>query len=346
MYGRPWFRIAFSFLLFVMLGTLGLICLLNAAFQRFSHSEFVALATTNAEFIRSAHLPQTDRLAGYLSQMLGVEARFHDAGKSDASHEAVTVAIEPGTELTLIRARPTLRDVLLRPVALVTLLAFWALWFALAWSVVRPYLKAQRLALLGQMVTGLAHEIQNPVSAIRLHGQLLAQAQPEGANLIVAEASKIESLVNQWLFLARPEPPRKTEIQAAELIGQTVRLLTPAAEHARVQIVIKAASGQTLCVDARRMGQVFHNLILNAIQAMPKGGTLTITAEGSTIDFADTGPGFSTRALKHWSEMLFSEKEGGMGVGLSVAHEIVTAHGGKLTVANRPAGGALVRINL
>ncbi len=343
---RLWFRLAVSFLLFVAAGTIGLVLLLNAAFQRLSYREFAALATANADFLRAGHFAPTDQLARYLSQMLGVEVRFLRVAAPDARHETVTVPVEPGVELTLIRERPTLRASLLRPVSLMALAAFWALWFALAWSVVRPYLQAQRLALLGQMATALAHEIQNPVAAIRLHAQLLEQAQPEAAALIVDEATAIEGLVNQWMFLARPEPPRMTELALAELLDQAVRRLTPAAEHARVQIVMDAARARRLPGDARRLGQVFHNLILNAIQAMPAGGTLTITARDRSLSFADTGPGFSPTALTRWAEMLYSEKEGGMGIGLSVAREIIHAHGGRLTVANRPAGGALVRIEL
>jgi signal transduction histidine kinase len=95
-----------------------------------------------------------------------------------------------------------------------------------------------------------------------------------------------------------------------------------------------------------RLGQVFHNIILNAIQAMPEGGTLSITVSEKDIRFADTGPGFSPAALRRGVEMLYSEKEGGMGLGLSVASNIVRAHGGRLIVGNRPEGGAVVRILL
>lgn len=343
---RLWLRITVSFLLFIAAGTVGLVVVLNAAFQRLSHAEFVALASANADFIRDTHLAPTGQLASYLSQMLGVEVQFRRRAAPDPRHEAVTVAVAPDVDLTLIRERPTLGAVLLRPVTLGALAAFWGLWFALAWAVIWPYLQTQRLALLGQMATALAHEIQNPVAAIRLHGQLLADAQPEAAGLIVDEAAKIEGLVNQWLLLARPEPPRKTDVALAPLLEQTVRVLTPAAEHARVRIEVDAARDQHLLADSRRLGQVFHNVILNAIQAMPTGGTLAITARDRTIRFADTGPGFSPTALNRWAELLYSEKEGGMGIGLNVAREIVHAHGGRLTVANRPEGGALVRVEL
>jgi signal transduction histidine kinase len=162
----------------------------------------------------------------------------------------------------------------------------------------------------------------------------------------VDEATKIEGLVNQWMFLVRPEPPRKTSVKLGELLERTVKLLAPAAEHARVNVVVKS-EGESVCeADARRLGQVFHNIMLNAIQAMPTGGTLSITLRARAIEFADTGPGFSAAALTRWSEMLFSEKEGGMGIGLNVAQEIVRAHGGRITVGNRPEGGAVVRIEL
>src|SRR3954453_21115752 len=126
---RLGFRIAVSFLLFVAAGTVGLIFLLTTAFQRLSHTEFLSLASANADFIRSEHLPRTPRLASYLSSMLGAEGHFDTVPVPDANHESVKVAIEPGVEMTLIRERPTLRGLLLRPVTLAALTAFWALWF-------------------------------------------------------------------------------------------------------------------------------------------------------------------------------------------------------------------------
>ena len=341
-----WVRVVVSFLLFLAIGTVGLFLVLNAAFQRLSRSEFVALAQSNGNFIAAIGLPPTDQLADYLSQMLGVEATFRHVPAPDARHEAITVAVKPGVDLTLIRERPTLGALVRRPTTLIALAFFWSLWFALAWVVVRPFLQAHRLAMLGQMATALAHEIQNPVAAIRLHAQLLEQTHRDPAALIVGEAATIERLVNQWMFLARPDPPRKTEVALAELLDQTVSVLTPAAEHARVRIVVDADREDRLQADARRLCQAFHNIILNAIQAMPTGGKLSITARDHVLSFADTGPGFSRTALVRWAEMLFTEKEGGMGIGLSMAQEVVRAHGGRLTVTNRPEGGALVRIEL
>jgi signal transduction histidine kinase len=370
MHRRHWIRIAGPLVVFAAVGTVGVAFLLNAAVQRQSHSEFVALAEAdadfirdtlageaeqeakgsagkiNADFVREAQAVQSKFQAGHAGQMRGVEVRFQREAAPDGRHEALTVPINAGVEMTLIRERPRLGEVLLQPISLGALTAFWALWAALAWAVTLPYLDAQRLGLLGSIATSLAHEIRNPIAAIRLHGQLLEQTEPVGAGLIVNEAVKIEDLLNQWMFLTRPEPPRKKEIALMELITATVRVLKPAADHAKVQVAITAAAPRNVQADIHRLGQVFHNVMLNAIQAMPKGGTLSINVSVNEVSFADTGAGFSPAALRRGAEMLYSEKEGGMGLGLSVAQSIVQAHGGRLTFCNRPEGGAVVRIEI
>ena len=347
-----------------------MIFLLNAAFQSRSHSEFLALAEadsdyirdtieaknqagaggiavkTKADFMRDAEIAQTEFLTGHLNQFRGVDAKLQHLAAPDARHESVTVPINSGAELTLIRERPRLRDMLLQPICLGALTAFWALWFALAWAVTLPYLNAQRFGLLGSIAASLAHEIRNPIAAIRLHGRLLEQTEPVGAGLIVYEAAKIEDMLSQCMFLARPEPPRKTEIALVELIANTVRVLAPAADHAKVEIVVTASPYRRVQADIHRLGQVFHNIILNAIQAMPEGGILSIAVSEKEILFTDTGPGFSTMALRRAANTLYSEREGGMGLGLSVARKIVRAHEGQLIIGNRPEGGAVVRVVL
>ena len=272
----------------------------------------------------------------------------------------------------------------------------------------RARLQAERLATLGRMATGLAHEINNPVAAIKLHAQLLeagttsilTAASPDDGGtdslaIILSENAKIEALVNQWMFLARPQPPQTSPCDPSELIADALRVHAPAAAHARVQLVNETQSGHLIPADARRLGQAIGNVIVNAIQAMSgEGGTLTIRSRRSddsgasdehptsniqhptsnadaqaqragvlplncphdTTDFSqsleshpatlhllftDTGPGFSAAALARHAELFFSEKEGGMGIGLSVTAEILRAHGGDLRVENS-AHGAVV----
>ena len=224
--------------------------------------------------------------------------------------------------------------------------------------------QAERLATLGKMATGLAHEINNPVAAIRLHAQLLEEEvrgeQHERVTTILGETARIESLVSQWMFLARPQPPQTSPCDLAEIVESVGRALQPAAAHAEVRILNEVPTGLKASVDRRRISQAVTNIIMNAIQAAP-GGELIIrgraaasrhAAQGTSarqvieLSFADSGRGFSPTALERGPELFYSEKEGGMGVGLSVSSEIARGHGGELLLANQPQGGAVVTLIL
>jgi len=207
------------------------------------------------------------------------------------------------------------------------------------------------------MATGLAHEIRNPLAAIRMHAQLigsahngdLANTANDSLPVLLGEASKIEGLVQQWMFLARPQPPQITPADLGEIVAGVVRSLTPQAEHARVRLVNEVPAGLRARVDTSRLAQAIGNVTLNAIQAMPGGGTVTIRGEQDgavRLLFHDTGHGFSEPALAHHADLFFSEKEGGMGIGMSVTSEILKAHHGRLLVANAAEGGAVVTLEL
>ncbi len=217
--------------------------------------------------------------------------------------------------------------------------------------------QAERLAILGRMATGLAHEIHNPLSAIRMHGQLISADTRDldapvrdSIAIVLGETAKIESLVNQWMFLALPAPPETVPADLGELVKATLQVQAALAAHADVFLTNDVPDGLVTAVDARRLSQAISNIVINAIQAMPGGGALRISG---TVDlhrvrllFQDTGSGFSSAALARHAELFFSEKEGGMGIGLSVSAEIIKAHGGSLDVANGPKGGAVVTLTL
>jgi signal transduction histidine kinase len=429
-----WPRIAGSFLLFVAIGSSALVLWLQAMAQRESEHVFTALARTNAQFIKSAHLPPANRVAEPLGQVLGMRMFFRRNGGAltpppeDAlaveltrvvpSHgivrlnrdaEAIAMPIEPGIDLLLVRAREPNQGFLRHPSTLAVLGSFWLLSLALAWSVTRGVVQplrllasrlplieqdaepslpgmerndeigevaraylatraqlasererriaAERFALLGRMATGLAHEIHNPLSTIRLHAQLLSSApadelastNAESAPLLLSETARIESLVNQWMFLARPTPPQVSHTNLVEVVDGVVQTHAALARHAGVSIEVDTPRAVDADVDRRRFAQAVSNVVLNAIQAMPGGGRLVIraTAEGDArLVFRDTGAGFSADALARHAELFFSEKEGGMGIGLSVSTEILKAHGGSLLVENAPPHGARVTLGL
>ena len=213
---------------------------------------------------------------------------------------------------------------------------------------------AERLALLGRMTASLAHEVRNPLAAIRLHAQLLRGALPEAeretAALIEAESARIEALVGQWLHFARPTPPVLVPVELAEVVAQALRLLAPQAEHAGVRWANAAVGPAWVAGDAARLAQALQNLVLNAIQAMPRGGELRVALESGKgwhcLHVEDAGRGFSAAALEQAGEAFFSEREGGMGLGLTVAAETARAHGGRLRWENRSGGGARVTLEL
>ena len=164
------------------------------------------------------------------------------------------------------------------------------------------------------------------------------------------------------MFLARPQPPQISPCDFFEIVTASVRANAPSARHSGVQLVNELQPGLRVNGDARRLSQAVGNVIINAIHAMAaRGGTLTIRSRvresaGTThpgnspddsfceISFTDTGPGFSAAALARRAELFFSEKEGGMGIGLSVTSEIIRAHGGELRVANSPEGAVVTFI--
>jgi signal transduction histidine kinase len=215
--------------------------------------------------------------------------------------------------------------------------------------------QSEKLALLGRVATGLAHEIKNPVASIQLHAQLvdgdaLDDEAKKSLSLIQSESRVIDGLVNQWLYVARPAPPSTSLMDAREILLQTIDTIRAQAEHAGVAITHDAADELPLRGDRQRLAQAFRNLAINAIQAMPTGGTLTVAGTMADhtcrITFTDTGAGFSERALGSAADLFFSEREGGLGIGLNVVKEVITHHGGTLKCANVSPHGAQVTITL
>lgn len=226
--------------------------------------------------------------------------------------------------------------------------------------------RSERLATLGRIATSLAHEVRNPAAAIRLHTDLLlvkagegepgecdAGEEVESLRMIRDEVDRISSLVGQWLFVARPSPGRRVEVSLTNWIEETVAAQERAAAHGLVRLEFDAGASAIDCrvsVDRERIDQVLRNVVTNAIQAMPRGGRIRIECEGNAgtgiVCIEDEGPGFSEEALLRFGEPFFSEREGGMGIGLTLSKEVVTAHGGSIRAWNRETGGAVVEIRL
>ena len=216
--------------------------------------------------------------------------------------------------------------------------------------------QSERMATLGRIATSLAHEIKNPAAAIALHADLLARKvdadNAESVALIREEVERITDLINQWLFVARSRPARKEPHDLAALLENVRRRLEPVLDHCRADLVLEMAADSPplrISADAPRIEQAFRNLILNAAQAMPGGGQIRVAAGAengcAVVRIEDEGPGFSPAALERFGEPFFSEREGGMGIGLTLAREVVQAHGGSLE-PGRGRSGACVTCRL
>jgi signal transduction histidine kinase len=153
------------------------------------------------------------------------------------------------------------------------------------------------------------------------------------------------------MYLARPQPPERSRVPVRALVDRVIGECLPMIQHGGVAVQVEVPDGLAVQGDTRRLAQVLQNLVVNAVQAMGGMGRLAIRAaaidDGRVrIEVTDSGPGFSVAALEHARELFYSEREGGMGVGLSVCDEIVTAHDGTLTLRNGAQGGGIVTLEL
>jgi two-component system, NtrC family, sensor kinase len=226
----------------------------------------------------------------------------------------------------------------------------------------RRLYRTERLATTGQLAAGAAHEIRNPLASIRSTIQFfkgrLAQ-EPEGAEMVadlLEETDRINAIVEGMLSFSRPTEPHLANIDIAEMISQTMRLLEPTARKSHVEIRTHFPSEPALVrADADQLKQVFLNVAMNALQAMPEGGELTILiSRWSTAadrpawkaEFADTGAGIAPEDLENVFDPFFTTKRDGTGLGLSICHSIIQAHGGEIEVESTLGQGTRVDIHL
>ncbi len=346
-----------GFLAFIIAGSLLLLAWLRQREREESNRLFQALAQADAEFVRRMNLPRSGKLAQDLEQLLGMQIEFRAAGTAPANTEdRLTIRLDDKNDMIFTRT-PVVSSLSLRdPATLNAFIAFWLISGLMGWLLVRERLKraqSERLAMLGRVATSLAHDIKNPLASIQLHAQLMTPQNEEDAQaikLIENESEVIAGLVNQWLHLANPLPPKLVKLDLTECIRGVSRNIKAQARHAGVEIKLDLPAPIWIMGDSQRLAQAMRNLMINAIQAMPRGGMLSISSHvtGTTFELrvSDSGTGFSESALAHGTELFFTEKEGGMGVGLNIVSTIIAAHGGTINLQNDPKGGAVIIVSL
>jgi signal transduction histidine kinase len=213
----------------------------------------------------------------------------------------------------------------------------------------RRALRAERLAAVGRMVTGFAHEVRNPLNAALLQLALLGRRIERGESApdavrpllgtVQSELQRIDRLVNDFLAFAQPRPPLHEPVDPADRLRAVVEALKPAAEAAGVSIELELGpSPPGFKADPERLREALYNLGQNAVEAMARGGTLTFRTRLSgpwlEIDVEDTGAGIADD--KHIFDAFYTTKPQGTGLGLTIVHRIVSDHDGHVRVRSRP----------
>jgi signal transduction histidine kinase len=222
----------------------------------------------------------------------------------------------------------------------------------------REVLRAEQLAALGQLAAGVAHEIRNPLTSIKLLVQTLREefevrgTPAEDLHVMEMEIRRVERCLQSFLDFARPPKPDFKPLDVTLPISQTLALIAGRARKQDVKLEFTPTTAPMLVTaDAEQLQQLLVNLALNALDAMPRGGTLRIdvqeTASGQIeLTTRDTGPGIAARVLPNLFKPFVSTKETGIGLGLVTSRRIAETHGGTLHAANLPAGGACFTLRL
>ena len=218
--------------------------------------------------------------------------------------------------------------------------------------------RADRLSSLGLLTAGLAHEIRNPLVAIRTFTQLLPERYDDAEfregfqGLALKEVDRICGLINDLLSFARPSKPNVSPEAIDDVVENIARILETQAKEKNVAIFREFSDNlPKVWIDREQMKQVFMNLILNAIQAMREGGSISIATRSVTrtgadpvgqfvqVEIRDTGVGIPEDNLQHIFDPFFTSKDEGSGLGLAVSHQIVQEHGGFVTVESTVGKG-------
>jgi len=218
----------------------------------------------------------------------------------------------------------------------------------------REIARNQRLASVGRLAAGVAHEVRNPLSSIKGFATYFKERYREVAedlhiaDLMIGEVERVDRVIGQLLDFARPVRIQPAMVGISELLADSLKLIESRAAQDGIEIQLRVDERiEAAVLDEDRVRQVLLNLYLNAFDAMVPGGKLTVSAESAQeggVEFrvADTGAGIAEADLAHVFDPYFTTKSSGTGLGLAIVHNIMEAHGGEIRIESRPGRGTVV----
>lgn len=218
-------------------------------------------------------------------------------------------------------------------------------------------MRAERLSALGELSASMAHEIRNPLGSIRGAAEILRDsyaeddARYEFVKILLKETDRLNGIVQEFLDFARPKRPEPVEADVNEAVQFVIGLISQEAKKAGVKIEHRLdplVGKQNIDIDL--MKQAILNLVLNAIQAMPSGGVLTVetclSGDEVVLTISDTGMGISEDDKKRLFTPFFTTKENGTGLGLAIVYRIIENHRGEIDVESAPGAGSKFKIRI
>lgn len=217
--------------------------------------------------------------------------------------------------------------------------------------------RAERLSTLGEMAAVLAHEIRNPLGSIRGTAEILrddyrpGDPKHEFIEIQIKETERLNHVVEDFLRMARPPAAKMRRCSLREELETIVFLTAATARERKIRLELEPVPDDLLINgDGEKLRQAFLNIVINALQATPENGVVTILATTQDTDcsifFRDSGPGIDTATREHIFEPFFTTKPDGTGLGLPITRKIIEAHGGTLEIESAPGKGTSVIVRL
>lgn len=267
---------------------------------------------------------------------------------------------ELAKRIAVLRGELVKKTTLVGAVTIAFLLtAYVAIWFLLrnASRLETQAAEAERLAYIGTLASGLAHEIRSPLNSLNLNMQMLEEEAPTENRLLAitrSEISRLERLVTDFLAYAKPRPLELEELPAAWLLERATAVLAGEIQVRQAQVEIEDRSGGArVRVDVAQMQQLLLNLLQNALAATEGSGRPAVLrllahrqAGDVVLEIADNGRGMSPEEQAKIFEIFYSTRKGGTGLGLAIVDRIARAHGGRLAVRSTAGSGTSVLLTL